>query len=67
MARHKVNLIVPIALLMMSSALMWHTSARDRYSEFGVGTLMGASSAMLVIVAICHFTNAAKWHNGVRR
>ena len=49
MSRRKISPFIPIGLLMMSSALLWHNFMRDRLSDFAVGLLMGVGLGMMVV------------------
>ncbi len=49
MSRRKVHLFIPVGLLMMSSALLWHNFMHDRFSDFAVGMLMGMSLTMMIV------------------
>ncbi len=52
MSRRKVHLLIPVGLLMMSSALLWHNFMHDRFSDFAVGLLMGVSLGMIILGSI---------------
>lgn len=49
MSRRKVHPLIPVGLLMMSSALLWHNFMHDGFSDFTVGLLMGVSLGMMIL------------------
>jgi hypothetical protein len=54
MTRRKISRLIPVGLLMMSSALLYHNWMHGRGSDFAVGMLMGISIAMMIVGLVKH-------------
>jgi len=48
-SRPMASRLVPVGLLLMSAATLYHNWTHDRFSEFVVGALMGLSIVMMIV------------------
>lgn len=49
MTQRKMNRLIPVGLLVMSSALIYRNFMHGRASDFAVGLLMGISIGLMIV------------------